>query len=259
MSAQPVKIMPTRFEDKAAIVTGGGSGIARAVCLALAAEGARVLVADIAPEGGMETVSLVEQQGGIAAYSRGDVTVLSDAERIVEECVKGFGKVNILANVAGGSKPQHTVVELPEDEWRRLVDLNLTSVFLMSKFAVPRIAEAGGGAIVNVSSGAGISGQPLNPAYAAAKGGVIALTKAMAIDHAADNIRVNCVAPGPVMTELMRKNRTPQEIAQIATLNLLQRIGQPQELADAILYLASDQASFITGQTISVDGGTRRQ
>ena len=136
--------------------------------------------------------------------------------------------------------------------------MNLTSVFLMSKYAIPHIAEAGGGAIVNVSSGSGVSGQPLNPGYVAAKGGVIALTKGMALDHAAQRIRVNCVAPGPVLTPLMRRNRTPEEIEGFGRLNPLGRVGLPEELADAITYLASDQASFITGQTVNVDGGVNR-
>ena len=174
--------MTARFEGKAAIVTGGGSGIAQAVCLNMAAEAALVVVADIAPEAGRETVRMVEEQGGVARYVEGDVTVAADCERIVAAAVDALGRLDILANVAGGSLPQYTVADLPEEEWRQLLDLNLTSVFLMSKYAVPRIGEAGGGAIVNVSSGAGVSGMPLNPGYVAAKGGVIALTKAMALD-----------------------------------------------------------------------------
>jgi NAD(P)-dependent dehydrogenase (short-subunit alcohol dehydrogenase family) len=251
-------MMTARFDGKTAIVTGGGSGIAQAVCLNMAASAAMVTVADIAVEAGRETVSMIKEQGGTAHYVEGDVTAAADCERIVAEAIKTFGRLDILANVAGGSLPQYTVTDLPEEEWRQLLDLNLTSVFLMSKYAVPRIAEAGGGAIVNVSSGAGVSGMPLNPGYVAAKGGVIALTKALALDHAAQQIRVNCVAPGPVLTPLMRRNRTPEEIDGFAALNPLNKVGLPEELADAITYLASDQASFITGQTLNVDGGVNR-
>ncbi len=250
--------MAARFEGKVAIVTGGGSGIAQAVCLNMAADAALVVVADISPEAGRETERMIEERGGTARYVEGDVTVAADCERIVAEAVQAFGRLDILANVAGGSLPQYTVADLPEEEWRQLLDLNLTSVFLMSKYAVPRIAEAGGGAIVNVSSGAGVSGMPLNPGYVAAKGGVIALTKALALDHAAQQIRVNCVAPGPVLTPLMRRNRTPEEIEGFAALNPLNRVGLPEELADTITYLVSDQASFITGQTLNVDGGVNR-
>ena len=250
--------MADRFEGKVALVTGGGSGIAQAVCLRFAADGAKVAVADIAADAGRETVHAIADQGGTAILVEGDVTVAADAARLVAATVEAFGRLDILANVVGGSLPQYTVADLPEHEWRQLLDVNLTSVFLMSKYAVPRIAEAGGGAIVNVSSGSGVSGQPLNPGYVAAKGGVIALTKGMALDHADQRIRVNCVAPGPVLTPLMRRNRTPEEIEGFAQLNPLKKVGLPEELADAITYLASEQASFITGQTLNVDGGVNR-
>ncbi len=250
--------MTVRFEDKVALVTGGGSGIAQAVSLRFAADGASVAVADIDPDAARETAATIAEQGGTATVIEGDVTSSAGAERIVAETVAAFGRLDILANVVGGSLPQFSVVDLPEAEWRDLLELNLTSVFLMSKYAIPHIAEAGGGAIVNVSSGSGVSGQPLNPGYVAAKGGVIALTKGMALDHAAQNIRVNCVAPGPVLTPLMRRNRTPEEIEGFGRLNPLGRVGLPEELAAAITYLASDQASFITGQTVNVDGGVNR-
>ena len=247
-----------RFNGKSAIVTGGGSGIGRAVAQALAAEGAAVTIGDISKEMGEETVALIAKGGGMARLALGDVTKSVDVQRIVAECVRAYGKVNVLCNVAGGSKPKDTVVELPEEEWNRLVDWNLTSVFLMCKYAIPEMRKAGGGAIVSVSSGAGVSGMPRNPAYVAAKGGVIALTKALAIDHAGENIRANCVAPGAVLTPLMQRNRTPEEIKVLGSYNLLKRLGRAEELAQAVIYLASDEASFITGQTINVDGGANR-
>ena len=250
--------MTVRFEDRVALVTGGGSGIAQAVSMRFAADGASVAIADIDAAAAAETARAIEEAGGSTTVIEGDVTVAADAERIVAETIEAFGRLDILANVVGGSLPQFSVVDLPEEEWRELLEMNLTSVFLMSKYAIPHIAEAGGGAIVNVSSGAGVSGQPLKPGYVAAKGGVIALTKGMALDHAAQNIRVNCVAPGPVLTPLMRRNRTPEEIEGFGRLNPLGRVGLPDELADAITYLASDQASFITGQTVNVDGGVNR-
>lgn len=247
-----------RFAGKSAIVTGGGSGIGRAVAQALAAEGAAVTIGDISKEMGEETVALIAKAGGTVRLALGDVTKAGDAQRIVSECVRAYSKVNVLCNVAGGSKPKDTVVELPEEEWRFLLEWNLTSVFLMCKYAIPEMRKAGGGAIVSVSSGAGVSGMPRNPGYVAAKGGVIALTKALAIDHAGENIRANCVAPGAVLTPLMRRNRTPEEIKTLGSYNLLKRLGRAEELAQAVIYLASDEASFITGQTINVDGGANR-
>ena len=211
-------------------------------------------MADIDEENGLKTVNSVSEQSGRAVFAKGDVTSSTDAERLVATAVEQFGRLDILANVVGGSRPGQTAVDLPEAEWDRLIKFNLYGTFLLCKYAIPRLIEAGGGAIVNVASGAGISGMPKNPAYCAAKGGVISLTKALAIDHGRDKIRVNCVSPGAVLTELMMRNRTPEEIEQLGRMNPLGRLGDPSDLADTILYLASDEASFITGQTISASG-----
>ena len=211
-------------------------------------------MADIDEENGLKTVNSISEQGGQAVFAKGDVTSSADAERLVATAVERFGRLDILANVVGGSRPGQTAVDLPEAEWDRLIKFNLYGTFLMCKYAIPRLIEAGGGAIVNVASGAGINGMPKNPAYCAAKGGVISLTKALAIDHGRDKIRVNCVSPGAVLTELMIRNRTPEEIEQLGRMNPLGRLGDPRDLADTILYLASEEASFITGQTISASG-----
>jgi NAD(P)-dependent dehydrogenase (short-subunit alcohol dehydrogenase family) len=155
----------------------------------------------------------------------------------------------------GGSRPGRTVVDLTLAEWHDLLALNLTSTFLMCRQVIPVMIAGGGGAIVNVSSGAGVRGMHANPGYVAAKAGVVGLTRALAIDHAADGVRGNAVAPGPVRTPLMRRTRTPEEIADLGHVSLLGRIAEPSELADVIVWLASDAASYVQGQTIEVDGG----
>ena len=258
--------MSQRLEGKAAIVTGGGAGIAEAVCLRLAADGASVLLVDLDAEAGEDTARAIGAQGGTAVFVQGDVTAAADASRVVERCVEEFGRVDVLANVVGGSKPMHSVVDLPEEDWRELLDFNLTSTFLMSKFAIPKIAEAGGGAIVNVSSGAGVSGMPLNPGYCAAKGGVINLTRNIALDYAADGIRCNCVAPGAIAVRprearaesmAAREIEYPQArtIEEVEALHALGRMGTPEEIAEVVAFLASEHSSFITGATLVADGG----
>ena len=183
------------------------------------------------------------------------LTSRADTERVVAEALSTFGAVHSLVNVAGGSRPGQTVVDLEPEQWDRLVELNLTSVYLMCRAALPHMEERGSGTIVNVSSGAGLRGMQANPGYVAAKAGVVALTRSLAIDHGPNGIRSNCVAPGPVATPLMRRNRTPDEIAYIARQTLVGRVGEPEELAEVILWLASDDSSYVMGQTISADGG----
>ena len=168
-----------------------------------------------------------------------------------------FGKLTILANVVGGSKPGQTILDMSPEEWTRWVDLNLTSTFLMCKAAIPLMADSGGGSIVNVSSGAGVTGMMKNPAYVAAKGGVIALTRSLAIDHADQHIRANCVAPGPILTPLMERNRRPEEIDYLAKMTLAGRIGVPHDIAATIAFLSSKDGEFINGELINVAGGRR--
>jgi len=245
-----------RMENRVAIVTGSGSGIGRATAILLAEEGASVVVADLAEDIASETVKMITDSGGKAVVSICDVTKSEDASKTVNLAVKTFGRLDILVNNVGGSRPGHTIVEMPEEDWDFYIDLNLKSQFLMCKYAVPRIADTGGGAIINISSGAGVFGMPRNAAYCAAKGGVISFTKALAVDHAPQNIRANCIAPGTVLTPLMERNRTPEEIKRIAKMNVLRRLADPRDLAQAVVFLASDEASFITGQAVNVDGGS---
>lgn len=176
-------------------------------------------------------------------------------EAAVTDLVAQAGPVDVLVNVVGGSRPGRTVAELGLAEWEDLLRLNLTSTFLLCRALIPPMEARGRGWVVNVSSGAGLRGMQRNPGYVAAKAGVAALTKALAIDHGPNGVRVNAVAPGPIRTPLMDRNRTPEEIAGMGRLSLTGRIGEPREVADVIVWLCSDAASYVLGQTIEVDGG----
>jgi NAD(P)-dependent dehydrogenase (short-subunit alcohol dehydrogenase family) len=240
-----------------AIVTGAADGIGQATARAFAAGGYRLVLAD-RNEAGLEDLRTeLEAAAGPATGHEtavADVTDEADAAAVAERAAR-LGGPDVLVNVVGGSRPGKTVVDLPLAEWQQLLALNLTSTFLMCRAVLPHMERAGSGAIVNVSSGAGLRGMRANPGYCAAKAGVVALTRALAIDHGPAGVRVNCVAPGPVRTPLMRRNRTPDEIAAMGRLSLTGRIAEPAELAAAILWLASDASSYVMGQTIEVDGG----
>lgn len=231
---------------RVAIVTGAADGIGRATATAFAEAGAQLVVVDV-QAGGLDTFD--------AERITADVTDEAAVTDIVERTVDRFGRVDCLVNVVGGSRPGKTAVELSLDEWNRLVALNLTSTFLLCRAVIPHMEAAGGGTIVNVSSGAGLRGMSRNPGYVAAKAGVAALTRALAIDHGPNGVRVNAVAPGPIRTPLMDRNRTPAEIDAMGAVAVLGRIGRPEEVAAAILWLAGDASSYVVGQTIEVDGG----
>jgi NAD(P)-dependent dehydrogenase (short-subunit alcohol dehydrogenase family) len=244
----------TSNEDRVVIVTAAADGIGAATAEVFAEDGYRVVLADIDPERLANTAASL-QNGARVTSVCGDVTTEAGAAAIIDHAVQTFGALDVLVNVVGGSRPGKTVVDLGLGEWNTLLSLNLTSVFLMSRAAIPYLVQRGGGAIVNVSSGAGLRGMHANPGYCAAKAGVVALTRAMAIDHMPSGVRVNCVAPGPIRTPLMERNRTPAEIGAMGSIALAGRIGEPSEIAKAIAWLASDASSYVVGQTVEVDGG----
>ncbi len=245
-----------QLDGKIALVTAGGGGIGQATAMLLAERGARVIAADINAAGLDETARNCTAPDRLRTVIA-DATTLAGAEAAVRAATDAFGGLSILVNVVGGSKPGKTVVDLTLDEWDGWVRLNLTATFLMCKAAIPAMTASGGGSIVNISSGAGVNAMKKNPAYVAAKGGVIALTKALALDHADQKITANCIAPGAILTPLMKRNRRQDEIDWMAGANLVGRIGMPHDIAAMVAFLSSDDGAFVNGELINVSGGQK--
>jgi NAD(P)-dependent dehydrogenase (short-subunit alcohol dehydrogenase family) len=248
-----------QFEGKVVLLTGGAHGIGRATAIRFAEAGASVTVCDVQEDKGQETVSLIERAGGRALFVRCNVTSAADCEAAVNKTVETFGGIDVLFNNAGITR-RANVVETTEEEWDAVMAVNIKSMFLMSKYVVPQLIKRGGGAIVNTSSGWGIVGGANAVSYCASKGAVVLLTKAMACDHGKDNIRVNCVCPGDTDTPMLRNEAKQLGLEEEALVNEghlrpLGRVGQPEEIADAVLYLASDASSFVSGTSLVIDGG----
>ena len=244
-----------RFEGKVALITGGASGIGRATAVRLAGEGAAVAIADINDQAAAEACHRVEDAGGRALCIHADVTVAAACEEMAGAAAERFGRLDVLVTSAGVGAGG-SVVEITEDEWDRVVDLDLKAVYLSSKAAIPRMRQAGGGAIVHVASIGGLRGRWGAASFSAAKGGVVNLTRCMALHHAREHIRVNCVCPGVIETPLTRRWLSdPETRARQVAAHPMGRLGRPEEVAAAIAFLAGDDASFITGAILTVDGG----
>ena len=248
-----------RLANKVALITGGTSGIGRATALLFAEEGAKVTITGRDKVRGRSVVAEIEEAGGSAVFIRSDVRFATECRRAVEESLQALGRLDILFNNAGVFYP-NTVPDSSEEEWNLTIDTCLKGTYLMSKFALPVMIAQGHGVIVNNASGWGLVGGEAAAAYCAAKGGVVLLTKAMAIDHGSQGIRVNCVCPGDVDTPMLpedAKRRGMKWEDYLATVSdrPLGRIGKPEEIARAVLFLASDDSAFITGAVLAVDGG----
>lgn len=250
-----------RLHGKRALITGGGTGIGRATAELFAREGAAVTVSGRRRAELDETARLVEKAGGRASVVQGDVASPADAERMVGETVAAWGGIDVLVNNAGIIVRNASVTSVSIEDWQRLIDVDLTGVFLVSRFAIARMLEAGrGGAIVNVSSVSGILGDQNLAPYNAAKGGVNLLTRNIAIDYARQGIRANAVCPGRIATPMPRSRLKPGEdweqvLAQWGRNIPLGRVGRPGDVAYAVLFLACDESSWITGTTLVIDGG----
>jgi NAD(P)-dependent dehydrogenase (short-subunit alcohol dehydrogenase family) len=245
-----------RLIGKTAIITGGGGGIGRSTAIRFAKEGARVAVAEIDSTIGEETVHLIKEDGGEAIFVKTDVTDSEQIKALINTTTSTFGALHILFNNAGVGNSEVRSVDLSEEEWDRVIDINLKGVFLGIKYAIPELIKAGGGAIINTSSLLGLKGQKYVSAYNASKAGVVMLTQNASLEYGKYNIRVNAIAPGVIDTAIIdhwKQNERKWPI--ISRANALGRIGTPDEVANAVLFLASDESSFISGTTLSVDGG----
>ena len=247
------------FKDKTAIVIGGGSGIGKATAVAAAAAGISLVVADLREEAANEVAAEINRNGGVAVPLQADITRIEDAEKIVRKTLQEYGQLNYLCYSAG-LQTYGTAETTDEAIWDSTLNVNLKGMFLAAKFAIPEMRRQGGGAVVNISSVQGIRCQQNVVAYATSKGGAIALTRAMALDHARENIRFNCICPGSIDTPLLRFGAAEhgpvrEVLEEWGNNHPIGRIGSPDEIARTVLFLWSEGAAFLLGQSIVVDGG----
>jgi len=244
-----------KLNNKVAFITGFGSGLGQAIAVMFAKEGAAVAGTSTTEAKGRETLAMVEKVGGKALFRAGDVGNSAQMKGLIEETVARFGGLDILVNSAG-VRTNGSITDITEEDWDRTLDANLKGAFVLSRLAIPEMKKRGGGVILHIAARSGMLGQAGRAAYCASKGGMVRLTEAMAMDHAPDRIRVNCICPGPTRTPMVDTS-TPEKLARYKTRVPLGRIGEPEDVAYAALYLASDEASLVTAAILPVDGGMR--
>jgi NAD(P)-dependent dehydrogenase (short-subunit alcohol dehydrogenase family) len=249
--------MPSEYQGKVVLVTGGSYGIGRAAAIGFAQRGAKVAIADLDVKRGEETLGRIKEAGGDAIFVKTDVSLESDVKALVEKTIQAYGRLDCAFNNAGIHKQFVSTIDFPAAEWDEMINVNLKSVWLCMKYEIPQMLKQGKGSIVNTSSAAGLVGAPSNPAYPASKHGVVGLTKSTALEFARKGIRVNCVCPGPTRTgmneALVASN--PDTVKAMDQKVPMGRIGEPEEVAAAAIWLCSDEASYITGHALPVDGG----
>jgi len=246
-----------RLKGKVAVVTGAASGIGRATALLFAREGAKVVVADVQDKAALETVEIIREDKGEAVFARTDVSRALEVQEMIKTAVRSYGKLDVLFNNAGIEGVMTLTADYPEDVFDKVISINLKGEWLGMRYAIPEMLKSGGGSIVNIASTAGLIGYPYLSAYTASKGGIVQLTRTAALEYAKQKIRVNAVAPGGVKTPMLERFLHGNPEAEKATLQGVPfgRFAEPEEIASAVLFLASDESSFVTGHILVVDGG----
>lgn len=243
------------LENKVAIITGAGSGIGDAIATLFALNGAAVVLGDMDIVGAERVLAVIERAGGRGVVVHSDVSKPDDCEQLVERAIGHFGRLDIAVNNAGIGGPSALVGDYPIDGWDKVIGINLSGVFYGMRYQIPAMLKNGGGSIVNIASILGKVGFPMSSAYASAKHGVVGLTETAACEYATQGIRVNAVGPGFIRTPLLEKNLNAEQLAGITAMHPMQRLGTAQEVAELVLWLASEKASFVTGSYYNVDGG----